>query len=319
MALYGQDIDKFWFHFSKWNKDAEIDYFTLTQKGANDARSDDLKGVTSVIGNTLNKDREKPHLAALDHTPSTVMTTATGEVVLVRGVAPLLHPSSRNTRGVEHDIIGGLLTSIVEDWNDPKRRVQTTNNAIAKNYFLRVFYEKFKGDPKQVEVGFLKSRYLVKVHKAIFIAPSSAEKDDEEENLPSTKKHKLTSKASRKAVADIVGLDGKVSGRSIGYAGVNLFVSLTNASQWPSESYYGVSLPQMYDFIVDFFEAPKPETQARERADALLAWWNKQIFPMHAASAVINRTSVDAWELLRAQRAELEPDEDDEEPDEDNE
>ncbi|KAJ7754679.1 hypothetical protein DFH07DRAFT_773666 [Mycena maculata] len=246
------------------------------------------------------------------------MTTATGEVVLSKHAWSRARHNWRPTDKV-------------------RERVQTTNNAIAKNYFLRVFYEKFKGDPTRVEVGFLKSRYLVKVwrrislfrcsfligisqvYKAIFTAPSSAEKDDEEENLPPTKKHKLTSKASRKAVADIVGMDGKVSGRSIGYAGVNLFVSLTNASQWPAESYYGVSLPQMYDFIVDFFEAPRPETQARERADALLAWWNKQIFPMHAASAATNRTSVDSRELLRAQRAELEPEEDEEEPEEDDE
>ena len=27
MALYGQDIDKPWFHFSKWNKNAEIGKF----------------------------------------------------------------------------------------------------------------------------------------------------------------------------------------------------------------------------------------------------------------------------------------------------
>ncbi|KAJ7462508.1 hypothetical protein FB451DRAFT_1404300 [Mycena latifolia] len=40
--------------------------------------------------------------------------------------------------------------------------------------------------------------------------------------------------------------------------------------------------------------------------DALLAWWNKQISPTHAASAAVHRTAVDSRSQLRTQRAAME-------------
>jgi hypothetical protein len=53
-----------------------------------------------------------------------------------------------------------------------------------------------------------------------------------------------------------------------------MWFSLTTASTWTDE-YYSVSLQQLYDFIVDFFEEPAEGSQAREQADALLSWWNQ--------------------------------------------
>jgi hypothetical protein len=33
----------------------------------------------------------------------------------------------------------------------------------------------------------------------------------------------------------------------------------------------------MYNFIVDYFEAPRAGTAAKQRADKLLEWWNKYV------------------------------------------
>ncbi|KAJ6599566.1 hypothetical protein B0H10DRAFT_1959014 [Mycena sp. CBHHK59/15] len=109
-------------------------------------------------------------------------------------------------------------------------------------------------------------------------------------------------------------MNGKVTARSIAYIIIliqtNVFLSqihlsLTNAPTWTDE-YYSLSYPQMYNFIVDFFEGPRLGTQARQRADDLLAWWNRMIFPVHASSAATNRTALTSINKLCAQRAAME-------------
>ncbi|KAJ7762374.1 hypothetical protein DFH07DRAFT_1059578 [Mycena maculata] len=286
------------------------DYFVLIQKGANDARSDDFKRVTWSMGTWINQDRDRPDLKVFDHTPSTIVVNEeTGEREVVRHRAPLLNAEDRSTRGVEHDITGGLLTSIKSDWNDPKVRDAFRSSIdLSHNYFFRVFYDGFKaGHPQNVEPGYLKSRYLVKSYKAVFTAPSSANKEEEDENTPPPKRHKTsTGKAIGKNVATILGMNGQVTPRSIAYVAVLVWFSLTTASSWNVQEYYQVSLHQLYDFIVDFFESPAEGTQARERANALLSWWNKQIFPAHAASADTNKASVSSRAALWEERAEME-------------
>ncbi|KAJ7894120.1 hypothetical protein B0H13DRAFT_1719353 [Mycena leptocephala] len=274
---------------AKLSRSQKADYFTLVsvasprfhtltqkqvQKGANDARSDDFRRVTRCMAQWINEDSssDKPDLKV-----------------------------NRSNRGADHDITGGLLTSTKTDWNNPRTcddiRSSTT---VGSNYFFRVFYEGFQGDPKKVVPGFLKSRYVVKSYKAVFTAPSSAEDDDE--NTPPMKKLKAaTGGPIGKAVATILGMNGMVTPRSIAYVAVLVWLSLTNVSTW-KEEYYSVSLPQMYDFIVDFFEEPAVGSEAREGADALLSWWNQQIFPAHASSAATHKTSIASRAALRAER-----------------
>ncbi|KAJ7141982.1 hypothetical protein C8R46DRAFT_1200519 [Mycena filopes] len=277
-------------------------YFTLVQKGANDARSDDFKRISGLLGNWINADMHKAKLAVFDHTPSkTVINEKTGETEEVRGRAPAL-TSKRETRGVEHDVVGGLLTSTATDWNDASQRAAARTGGLVHlngNYFLRLFYDGFQGDPKNPETGFMKSEYLVRAYKAVFTSPASAEED--QENVPPQKKRKT----NQKCVATLLNMEGQVSGRSVSYIGVLVWLALTTTPQWQDE-YYGVSLPQMYDFLVDFFEEPEDGTQARERMNALLKWWNEQIFPVHASSAATNKMSVSSRSALFAQRAAME-------------
>ena len=90
------------------------------QKGANDARSDDFRRISALVGTWVNDDRDKPELDVFNHTPSiTVIDKETGEPKTVKQSAPPLS-KIRLTRGVEHDITGGLLTSTSTDWKDPE-------------------------------------------------------------------------------------------------------------------------------------------------------------------------------------------------------
>ncbi|KAJ7694952.1 hypothetical protein B0H16DRAFT_1485484 [Mycena metata] len=72
--------------------------------------------------------------------------------------------------------------------------------------------------------------------------------------------------------------------------------------------FHWVSLPQMYDFLVDSFEEPEEGTQARARVEVLLAWWNQQVFPTHASSAATNKVTAASRAVLLAQRAAMEID-----------
>ncbi|KAF7363033.1 hypothetical protein MVEN_00655100 [Mycena venus] len=284
----------------------KADYFSRLQKGANDARSDDFRRISGSVGDWINEDFDKPEIRVFDHTPSiTVTNEETGQLEVIKRRAPRL-TSDRSTRGVENDITGGLLTASSTKWNDPVFRAKQRGALIdlGGNYFLRIFYRDFTGDPENLEKGYLQSRYLVKSYKSVFTSPSSAKKH-EEENVPPTKKSKTASGPIGKSNAVKLGMDGKVTGRSIAYIAVNLWLSLTTAVAWTDE-YYGVSLAQMYDFIVDFFEEPKEGTRARERADELLAWWNKEIFSAHSSSAATNKTTSASRAALMAQRAAME-------------
>jgi hypothetical protein len=93
-------------------------------------------------------------------------------------------------------------------------------------------------------------------------------------------------------------MNGKVTGRSLAYIAILVraltprstelisiqeHFSLTNATSWANQ-YYGISYPQMYNFIVDYFEAPRAGTAAKQRADKLLEWWNKCVVLLYADS-----------------------------------
>jgi len=161
---------------------------------------------------------------------------------------------------------------------------------------------------------------------AIFTSPSSSEAFEEEtEEGPCRKKQKTMSqrKATKRNVATLLRMEGKVTPRTIAYAAVlvrstNLFVfpvslkqlqlvfNLTSATQW-TEEYNGFNFPAFYNFIVDFFEEASG-TQAKRRVEKLLAWWTKymplvfhrmevlmngyrQVFPHHVATTSNSRKS----------------------------
>jgi len=53
-----------------------------------------------------------------------------------------------------------------------------------------------------------------------------------------------------------------------------LIFALSEAPNWVHE-HEDYRFSALYDFIIDFFEAPDLGPKARERTKALLTWWNR--------------------------------------------
>ncbi|KAF9043142.1 hypothetical protein BJ165DRAFT_1405518 [Panaeolus papilionaceus] len=248
------------------------------QKGANDARSDDLRRIKEELGCWLNA----------EYSPSVAFST-----------------KSRANRGLHNDITGRLLCPIEYDWQDEETRVKIRdgNINISDDLFLVCLYPLGKGVAEDVEKGFLRSRLLVQTYCAIFTSPTSSEEfeDGESEDGPVRKKVKAKfKKATKTNVATILHMSGNVTPRSIAYAAVMLVFNLTDATQW-METYNGFNFRVFWNFIVDYFE-DTPDERASKKAAALLKWWNKQVFPQHTSASADSRK---ARRKLAAQRSGL--------------
>ncbi|KAF9470019.1 hypothetical protein BDN70DRAFT_770403, partial [Pholiota conissans] len=120
----------------------------------------------------------------------------------------------------------------------------------------------------------------VQTYSNIFTSPSSSESFvDEDENGSARKKQRLNLDSQKKAtkcnVASIIGMEGRVTPRSIAYAAVLLAFNLTDASHW-MEVYSHFDYRALYALIVDFFEAPSGRA-AKKRSNDLLKWWSAYV------------------------------------------
>ncbi|KAF7365796.1 hypothetical protein MVEN_00453600 [Mycena venus] len=282
-----------------------VPFYVQLQKGANDSRSDDFGRVTVAFAGWYNAERDRPDIIVFDHTPPIIDKDGN----TVRQYAPVLF-EDRVNRGPDHEVCGGLLTCLEHDWRNADVRASLRDNTTPFNesFWCRIFYLNFQGDLDNVNDGFLQSRYLVKTYKIVFTGPASAKDMEDENSAPKKRKTSAPPRRPiRKPPCEIFHMNGKVTPRSLAYICVLLHGALTNVDRWTNEV-YGFPYPQMYNFIVDYFEGPREGTPQREHADRLLAWWNQQIFPAHASSASTSRTVVNSMVKLReqAQRAELE-------------
>ncbi|KJA13399.1 hypothetical protein HYPSUDRAFT_151639 [Hypholoma sublateritium FD-334 SS-4] len=224
------------------------------QKGANDARSDDVRRIKEEIALWLN----------LAYAPN-----------------PPLNTKCRSDRGMQNDITGRLLCPIEYDWDDELVRngIRAGTINISEDYFLRCFYPYGIGDPDNVEKGFLRSGLLVKTYSNIFISPSSSESFSDEDENGAARKQQRSSNSQKKAtkcnVANILGMDGRVTPRSIAYAAVLLAFNLTDAGYW-MEIYNQFNFRALYALIVDFFEGPSGQA-AKRRSQNLLKWWSAYV------------------------------------------
>jgi hypothetical protein len=133
-------------------------YTPQLQKGANDARSDDVRRVKEEGATWINQ---------------TLSPTAP------------LSTKQRDDRGLQNDVTGHLLCPIEFSWDDDeyaatiidvcrlnthyfcsvRRKIRTAELDISKDYFLTCLYPQGVGNPDDVEHGFLRSGLLVKVCK----------------------------------------------------------------------------------------------------------------------------------------------------------
>ncbi|KAG5649528.1 hypothetical protein H0H81_003293, partial [Sphagnurus paluster] len=251
-------------------------YISSLTRGSNDARGDDINKVMKAVANWLNQ------------LPATT---------------PPINPEDRSMRGLKHDTTGWLLCPIEFNWDDEVVRANLREGAegfnVSSSFFARCFYKNGTGDPQDVEKNFLRGYLLIKVYLAIFFSPSSANRitDDEHDGSGSPASSTSgSSKATKSTVAQRMHLES-VTPRSIAYAAVLLHFLLTDAAHWKT-THNGFGYEHLYNFIIDFFEDVDGD-RAKERADTLLQWWNKKVFPVREAAAANALASINKLKVQR--------------------
>ncbi|OBZ79369.1 hypothetical protein A0H81_01032 [Grifola frondosa] len=119
-------------------------------------------------------------------------------------------------------------------------------------------------DPDDPWNGLLRSRLLVTAYKHIFTSPSSV--DDE-------------TKATRAGNARIHGMT-KVTAASIAYIATQVRFALSSSSVF-SRTDTVTDSERFYNSVLEFLD----DINEKEDVDALLAWWNRHIFPGSATGA----------------------------------
>ncbi|KAF8176488.1 hypothetical protein BJ912DRAFT_930701 [Pholiota molesta] len=142
-------------------------FLVQAQKGANDARSDDVRRIKEEVALWLN----------FEYAP-----------------APPMLVKSRSDRGLQSEVAGRLLCPIEYDWDNERVRseIQAGTLDISGDFFLRCLYPFGKGDADNVEKGFLSSKLLLKTYGAIFTSPSSSEAFDAEDEGGQARKQRVT-------------------------------------------------------------------------------------------------------------------------------
>ncbi|KAJ3514959.1 hypothetical protein NMY22_g14577 [Coprinellus aureogranulatus] len=265
------------------NGDSEVvnEMYSATSRGYSNAQSDDISKLKTAVGNWLNEWSDP----SISHIP--------------------LKTTSREGRGLQHDLCGKLLCPIDINWNDleVREKVRSCEPGHELSMFARALYAGYTGDPAKLQEGYLRSMLLVKVYRHIFTSPSSAQDIDalaeNDENAAPPKKKSRTSKG--RCVVQL-NMMSRVTPRSIAYAAVQLLFALSNAAQWCEES-EGLVYRDVYYEIVDFLSPEDDDTKKLVRE--LLDWWNKQVFPGASHSRISSKSAPSGRDRLAQQRAAL--------------
>ncbi|KAF5319827.1 hypothetical protein D9611_012832 [Ephemerocybe angulata] len=211
---------------------------------------------------------------------------------------PALQLGTRADRGIQHDVCGRLLCPIRYDWDDPTVRasIRAFKPGFELGWSARCLYEDYRGNPSDIEEGYLKSPLLVKTFKHIFTSPSSAEADSsssgssDTENSPPANRQRTSTlgrKPTKRDIATTLNMGQKVTSRSIAYAAVQLLFALSSAPQWKT-SHEGLNFNHIYYRIVDYFDVdPELDPESFEIVKDLLDWWNESIFPGSGPSGTV--------------------------------
>lgn len=198
---------------------------------------------------------------------------------------PKLPRNSKIERGFHHPRTGFLLCPISMDWADEEVREQLRNKEISvsgEDWPVFLFRDE-KFDSEEPWRGLLRSRLLVLAYKHVFTSPSSA--DDH-------------SRATRSGNARLHGMT-RVTAASIAYIATQVRFALSDAAQF-CRSDYDTDSETFYTSLLDLLEDPEEE----EEVTALIAWWNKVIFPSTLRSTTRVAPANSAWRLIKKKRAE---------------
>ncbi|KAF7970326.1 hypothetical protein HWV62_24346 [Athelia sp. TMB] len=220
-------------------------------------------------------------------------------------------PQTKHERGLDNDHTGRLLCPGEFSWDDLTVRSLIREGhedfLVTAQSWPNFMYAGYSCDVSDIENGLMKSVMLVKAFKYLFTSPSSAADKSLDTGERRAKRAKLTQPATRSNVACLIGLRA-VTPRAIAYVAVQLRFALSSGTSWKLVD-IDFSHVEFYAAIVDFFENPaRPRSKAK--ADALLAWWNLQIFGCrNGASEELQRSQPRAGSSmarLAAQRQALE-------------
>ncbi|KAG9225624.1 hypothetical protein CCMSSC00406_0003127 [Pleurotus cornucopiae] len=255
-------------------------YFMQLESGSKSARGDDLSGLRKMVGHKLNADQAPPR-------------------------THYFPPEERTGCGLQNDMTGRLLCPIEFDWDNASikvllRKHDDPSYDVNSSYFICFLYQGQEGDPEDVEKGFLYSEWIVRGLRHVFTSPSSVfQSTTERENEPPAKKARK--KPTKQTVAQLMGMK-HVTPRAIAYIAVLIHFSLTDAENWCID-YNGFNYLGFYNTIVDYFETATPDTDEYDHMQGILAWYDRQVFPMHAKDSLTSKPSTAFGDKLARQRA----------------
>ncbi|KAH6872022.1 hypothetical protein BKA70DRAFT_1130313 [Coprinopsis sp. MPI-PUGE-AT-0042] len=207
-----------------------------------------------------------------------------------QSLQPPLMRNVKTDRGFYHPRTGELLCPIGHDWNDPETResLRTGTLIIAGDEWPVFLYKDYRCNPQDVWDGLFRSSLLVYAFKHIFTSPSSVDREP---------------RATRSGNARIHGMKS-VTIPSLAYVATQVRFALSSSPTF-SRTDLITDSERFYGSVIDAF------LDEREKAnvDALLAWWDMQIFPVYSERNK-NPKKGSVLALMREQRkshSELEP------------
>ncbi|KAH6869378.1 hypothetical protein BKA70DRAFT_1379688 [Coprinopsis sp. MPI-PUGE-AT-0042] len=236
----------------------------LIQKGSSTARADDTKGLKGVIIDWI---------------------TTPGEAL-----RPPLSRNIKTDRGFYHDVTGRLLCPIGLDWQDARHvsdcvvpireGLRTGTLTVSGDQWPLFLFEGYVYERNNIWKGLFRSVLLVSAFKHIFTSPSSVDRQP---------------RATRSGNARIHGMT-KVTIASLAYVATQVRFALSSSPVF-SRTDLVTDSERFYGSVIDTFNQPAEQCHVVP----LLAWWNKQIFPVnHAQFADLKEGSVLA--LMKEQR-----------------
>ncbi|KIJ40568.1 hypothetical protein M422DRAFT_49104 [Sphaerobolus stellatus SS14] len=201
---------------------------------------------------------------------------------LSEGVADLKE-NAKDTRGFHNPFIRFLLTGPDIDLSNADVIADMQANRWKSNpedLLVRFLFANFEIDDDDIYTGFLRSELLVHAYKAVFFGPSSWQGG-------------LT-KNRRPCKASLCNLK-EVTGRTIAYIATLVHSTLSSDESLHKEG-EGSNYSIFFISIVNLFEDDELAEEAKETLD----WWQTQIFPTSATSAVA-QPAMSAFERLKLQ------------------
>ncbi|KIK73736.1 hypothetical protein PAXRUDRAFT_20542 [Paxillus rubicundulus Ve08.2h10] len=178
---------------------------------------------------------------------------------LFHPIEPPLRSTTKDDRGLVHDITGKLICPAEYNWvlQSVKDKVHNRDPLylVTAHSWPLFLYENYVFDQTDAEQGLFCSTLLVKAFKFLFTSPSSVHDIKENGNgqIPTRHQGSSTHKtATKKHVASILGLKS-VTPRSIAYTAIQVRFALSSAGSWCNMD-GGFDYIQFYNMIVDFFE-----------------------------------------------------------------